>query len=317
MKLLFFTDLHMAERPPTARTDEYADNLFAKLNEIRQIAQVEDVDLTIFGGDMFHWMKPNETSHRLVQLMIDALRDWEIVGILGNHCVGPDGLESLRRQPVGVLERALPTFELLTGDRLKGENGGLVIQLSAAPWTPDIDVGDRSEYGLQRMGGVDFAVKITHGMLMPPGGGWPFDATAFDEIDTEGMDVCLCGHTHWRVGPMVVKGTLFVSPGAVARTSRSEANRNPSVAIVTLERDCAPVAEYHELKSARAGPDVFTPEVSEGAPVGAAFEGYVAALEQGMDELSVEAAMATLSEGADPTVTKRTWQYLEEAGLER
>ncbi len=339
MKLLFFSDLHLAERPPLARGESYVEDLFAKLEELREMAG--DCHVTVFGGDLLHWPRPTETSHRLVRRLIELLRTWPVPLFLiaGNHDLPPEQLAGLSRTALGVVLEALRdspvrlldedrviVFDMAPGALRPVDPSGAIsdplrVQLSPAHWQHDID--QRPElYGLTRMPDVDFAVKVAHGMVMLPGGGWPFPATGMDQIPTVGMDAFLWGHTHWQTGVHCVNDTWFASPGAIARTARSpdERERHVMALIVTFERGHPlTLASFQEvpLASMRPADDVFVWQEQGDRAASGLFAGYVAALESGLDVqgLSIEDALAALEKQAQPEVAKLAREYLEKAGL--
>ena len=320
MRLLFFTDLHLAERPPLSRSQSYCDELFAKLEEIRGLAGA--CDMTVFGGDLFHPLRPQDTSHRLVRRVIECLREWptHCAVVAGNHCQPQEGLEGLNRMPLGVVLEALKENSMpveLLGETVVG-HGQLRVQLTARHWSHHLDKLPEL-YAIERHPAADFAVLVSHGMVMPEGEGWPFPAVGMDQIVTD-ADVVLLGHMHWRTGVHRVNGTLFVGPGAVARTSRteSELKRRPAVLVVTLERGREPVFDMIELRSARPAEEVFVWSDPSNALDGSEmFAGYVAALEAGLDVegLSVEEALAGLEGQARAEVVAKVREYLGRAGL--
>lgn len=318
-KLLFFADLHLAERPPLARSDSYVEELFLKLEELRTIAA--ECDLTVFGGDLLHWNRPTETSHRLVRRVIALLRGWPgpFYLIAGNHDLPPEQLAGLSRTALGVVIEALcdgPVVFLESDWAVDVD--GVQIQLSPAHWQHDID--ERPElYGLERIPGVDYAVKVAHGMVMPPGGGWPFPATGMDQIPTVGMDLFLWAHTHWRTGIQRVNETWFASLGAIGRTARSaeERDRQVSALIVSFDGQGEISFEERPLRSMRPAEEVFVwHEQAEKADSGL-FAGYMAALETGLEVkgLSIEDALVALEQQAEPEVAKLAREYLVKAGL--
>jgi len=324
VRLLFWTDPHLAERPPLSRGAGYCDELFAKIMEIRSLAV--DCDVTILGGDLWHWPRPPETSHRLVRRVIECLRDWPtpLYVVAGNHDLPPEGMEGLSRTPLGVVLEALKEnsmpVELLGETVLRYDSSpvGARVQLTARHWSHHLDQHPELYAFPSRHPGADFAVLVSHGMVMPEGDGWPFPAVGMQQIETE-ADVVLLGHMHWRTGVHRVNGTLFAGPGAVARTSRSESEmkRRPAVLVLTLERGREPVFDFVELKSARPAAEVFVWRESSNALDGDLFAGYVAALEAGLnvEGLSVEEALATLELQARPAVVAKVREYLGRAGL--
>ena len=108
MRLLFVGDVHMADRSPSKRDANYRDDIFRKLEEIVEIAAKSKVDLVVFAGDLFHHKPPRDTTHRTVQQLI-ALMESFVVPVyvcVGNHDITEGRLESLEKQPLGVVATA-------------------------------------------------------------------------------------------------------------------------------------------------------------------------------------------------------------------
>jgi len=318
MRLLLFSDTHLAERPPLARAPSYCDDIFAKLEEVRDLART--CDLTVHAGDHFHWPRATEISDRLKIRVMRLYRDWphDLWALMGQHDLGPDGLDSIGRQPIGVVLEALREgpLEWLNEDLLV-QRDGLCVQLSPANWCPNIE--DHPEWlGLDRDPRADFAVKVAHAMILRGEGGYPFPAIAMEQVPTAGMDVLLQGDTHWRTKPQKVNGCWFAGPGSVARTSRSagEMERVPAVLIVTLEKGKEPAFEEVPLRSARQGKEVFAwSENLRALGNSELFAGYVTALETGLslEHLSLDEILRSLEERADPEVVKVAREYLARA----
>jgi DNA repair exonuclease SbcCD nuclease subunit len=317
MRILFSSDWHLGERPPLARGPSYPEDIFAKLAEVREIAGT--ADLSILGGDLLHWPHANAISHRLVRRLIEFLRSWptDLLTIVGQHDLGPEGLDSIGRQPIGVVLEALRDGPLRwLSEDVVVDVGGLKLQLSPANWQPGME--DHPEWlGLARDPRADFAVKVAHSMVMRGEGGWPFPAVAMSQVPP-GADVCLIGDTHWRTGVHQVNGCWFAGPGSVARTSRSvgEMERWPAVLVVTLEKGKEPAFEEIPLKSARPGKEVFAwSENLRALENSELFAGYVTALETGLslENLSLDEILRSLEEKADPEVVKLAREYLAQS----
>lgn len=315
VRLLFWTDLHIAERPPLARSDSYCEDLFAKLEELKVLAK--SCDLTIMGGDWLHWPRPNDTSHRLVRRLIECLRNWPttMYTCLGNHDV-PQGRETLHRMPLGVILEALKDGPVQLLDEMEVDG----VAFKAVHWSPEADQSPEPYRWRRSDSGLKARVQVTHGMVMPPGGGWPFEAVGMDQIDTD-ADLVLLGHTHWRVGDHRIHSTRYVGPGAVARTSRSESEmkRQPSALIVTVGAATPDGLSFEEipLKSVRPAEEVFVWQEEKAGDAGSLFAGYVAALESGMnlEGLSVEEAVRAAEQKVPSDVMELTREYLGRAGL--
>lgn len=318
MRILFSSDWHLGERPPLARAPSYPEDVFAKLEEIRDLAR--GVDLSICGGDVLHWPRSNETPHRLVRRLIEFLREWpgELYTLVGQHDQGSEGLDSIGRQPIGVVLEALRDGPLQwLNEDLLIQRDGLCVQLSPANWQPGIE--EHPEWlALDRDPRADFAVKVAHAMILRGEGGYPFPAIAMEQVPTAGIDVLLQADTHWRTKPQKVNGCWFAGPGSVSRTSRSvgEMERVPSVLIVTLEKGKEPAFEEVPLRSARPGKEVFAwSENLRALENSELFAGYVTALETGLslEHLSLDEILRSLEERADPEVVKVAREYLARA----
>lgn len=336
MRLLYFTDVHWDTRQVAKRTGNYADDIEMKLLEIRDIAK--GCDVTIFGGDWFdRWQVPDDIKVRAIKL----LRGWPhtILWVTGNHDLPPEQERGLGRSSLGVLAYAFEagTVQLLTKDVVIGSTFGFMgqdwpsIQISPTNWTAALDREDcdPANYSMTRDPKALYAIKVAHGMVLPPGGGWPMPATGMTDIDTTGIDLFLCAHTHWT-NPMRTftrpdgGECTFYGPGSVARTARSQ-EHHPTVAVITIEPNrekssgdviqCDVNIEEIRLKNVRPHSEVF-PEVEEDVPGGEMFSGLVAELENSgeVNTLTPEQALERLlMAGAPSEVIAGARDYLVRA----
>jgi len=324
MRLLFFTDTHLDDRPPGSRTEQYADQIMAKMEEVRELA--ETCDVTVDGGDDFH---RRQLSFRLLRRYSALLRGWphNVIGIAGNHTLPPELMAGLDRVPLGMLEEAQTggRYRFAREDVVVGT--GPTVQIHPVHWFPHealLRDGREEEalrlvneaFRVERQPGVDFVVAVAHLMIMPGGGGWPFPAIAADQIDLGGIDVLLLAHLHFQTGMYWAGGTLVVGPGSIARTqmTQSEMARTPQVAVLEFA-DREVTAKFVPLRSARPGAEVFV-EASRPAAGHDLFAGYVAALEAdgSVEGLSVEEAVESLQGRARPEVLERAREFWERAG---
>lgn len=312
MKLLYFSDLHLADRGPSSRSPSYLEDVWAKLEEIRDLAT--GVDVTLFGGDLFHGPgnRPQATSHRLVRRVITMFQTWptRCLFVSGNHESDVDG--GLTRSPLGVVLAALGEDY---GHKKFDEQWEQDVRLVGRHWTATLD-GDEKAYRVKR-GDERWLVIASHGMVMPPGK-YPFPCVKMDEVRTE-ADIVLLGHMHWETPAAMFNGTTWFGPGSVARTSRSpsEAERTPQVAIIDFGPSKMDIVQI-PLKSAKPFCEVFLWD--DGAEMPSKtdlFAGYVATLEAGLDieGLSIEEALAQLEGRAPAGVVEKARSYLMEAGL--
>ncbi|KKM05151.1 hypothetical protein LCGC14_1756980 [marine sediment metagenome] len=263
-------------------------------------------------GDVFHVKRPSFVSHALMQRLIDLFGEWpgRRLVILGNHDMGPAGVESVSRQPIGVLLRA-GVLELMTED-LALTVDDRCVQLSPVHYADD---AVPEHYTLRRMKGVDLAIVVAHGAIMPPKQSPPFDHVSASDIDTTGCDLLCYGHIHEDHGVYKVGSCRFVNFGSLGRVARTGYNRRDvSVAVVSGDGTVTKV----RLDTALPADEVFiTVEGEEDAEDGdlkAYARELVYALQRG-SSTSIEDLLAEVSEGVGKNVKAGVVQYLNEAGL--
>ena len=84
MKFLYFTDTHIRGTTPKNRLDTFSETIKLKLTEVMQIAEKEQVDLMLHGGDVFD--RP-DLSPNVVGQFAKLFREVQIpiYAISGNH----------------------------------------------------------------------------------------------------------------------------------------------------------------------------------------------------------------------------------------
>ena len=104
MRYLLLGDIHLADRPPSSCTETYLEDLFDLLEQTVTLESELECDGTIWSGDVFHVKAAARNSHRLVQRTIELGNRYKQWGIVtGNHDIENDRLDSLAKQPLGVL----------------------------------------------------------------------------------------------------------------------------------------------------------------------------------------------------------------------
>lgn len=232
MQALVVGDIHLADRPPSIRTDAYAEQILAKLKQTVDIAHKVDVDVVIWAGDVFHIKTPSRTSHELVQKTCDVMREYKrpLLIVPGNHDMRHDRLDTLPEQPLGVLFKAgaIP----LVGDVEMATANGLV-RVFGIPylydWKRDLPKY-MSEWKASKAG-----LMVTHAPIVPPGETRPFEIIDASDWSTlmERHGEVYFAHMHDPDGTFVVNETKFCNQGAISRGSLHEKTvlREPSVTI--------------------------------------------------------------------------------------
>lgn len=333
MRLLFFGDLHIADRPPGGRVDDYMHTILNKLEAIAQLCEKYKVEYALGTGDILHVKQSNRVSDALRQQLITAFKRFPcpVYVVPGNHDLGPDGLESLSRQPLGTLEKA-GAVHLLLEMELCIEEGDKSSQCwvvprpynAAAEGVHDGQT-DPSYYSLieEERARMEKAaprrpvIGLAHGSIVGPGDSRPYPWVNVDKIPgIEEYDLLISGHLHECLGVVQVGKTLFANPGSIGRTRRDIASYARTVEVLVVNIDAAgltveevplpgvaPALEVFGKREAEDAPDLPADEISQ----------FVDMLGEGLraDELSIPELLAELGD-IEPEVKAEVQRLLEE-----
>lgn len=268
MRAVLVGDVHLADRPPSLRSKDYADQILDKLEWVVDLARREKVDAIIQLGDLFHVKTPGRTSHRLVQRAHDVLTATGIpvVIVAGNHDVVNDRMASLAGQPLGALGR-MEGVTLLDGPHP-------TLPIYALPYLDDWQrlPHELEKYQLwadEQWLKDEWPLLITHAPIFPPGEDPPYEyVSAEDWSDLMQKGTCAYGHIHDPHGVYVPDSNtpvVFSNLGALSRGSLAEATlaRKPAVGlydstikvlqdqIVPIEVPHLPVEDVFDMVSHR------------------------------------------------------------------
>lgn len=119
IKIFNIFDVHVSDQSPGFRTETYTQDILTKLEETVRLSKKHEATHILFLGDIFDQKVPNRVSHRLVQQVADIMRSYgkPVYILVGNHDISGGTLDSLPKQPIGILAH-LPNVQLLTWDKL-------------------------------------------------------------------------------------------------------------------------------------------------------------------------------------------------------
>ncbi len=236
MRLLYLTDTHIRGTSPRSRTDDFQETIRQKLKEVIEIADREQVDFVLHGGDIFD--RPN-LSPAVVREFARLFRRFRVpvYAVAGNHDIYGHNPSTIDRTMLGLLD-AFGTLELLSeGKRVRLEKDGLVVQLSGQPFHYDLDKRDPAlDYAVENEIGAKYCIHMVHGMLvdraLPDGVAY----TMVDQVWSDSVDILLTGHYPAGFPVQHRNGRYIVNPGALARINNhpSEISRMPRVVLIEL-----------------------------------------------------------------------------------
>lgn len=328
--ILFAGDLHVADKAPAGRVDDYMDTILNKLVAIRDICRERGDCPAFFTGDIFHIKHPNRVSHRLVQELIYLFKTFPNTVHVnpGNHDLGPAGIASLPNQPLGVLEKAGAVTINLHARYFLDEKFWLIPRPynAAAEGVHDGQV-QPEHYTLIESEKTDIAkylapvIGLAHASIVGPGDSRPYPHIPVDTIPgIEEYDLFISGHLHENLGVVPVgKKTLFANPGSVARTSRNlpSYTRTVGVLVVNITTKGKMKIEEVPLPGVKPALEVFGARLEESPALeyDAKIARFVDALGEDIrgEKLSWEERLAALDGDIPSHILVEVRRLLEEA----
>lgn len=279
MNIVWRTDVHMADKGPMSRKDNWPDMVLDKLTQVRDVAIARKAVAILDGGDFFHIKSPSQNTHELIQRVATHHRSYKMPVFCtpGNHDSKYGDYAFLGEQPLGVLfetgvfRRCYDEHEAVfeTGDFVgigghQMVNGSMgyankfKVRVIGIPYHGS--TYDRERFKAIKKGDEDVLVCVAH-VLASPKGGTMFegeDIIKYSELLDYAPDVFMFGHWHKDQGVTQIGDKTIVNIGSLTRGSLSqdELQRQPACAVLTLERGKPVEVEVVRLKVG-APEDVF------------------------------------------------------------
>jgi len=263
LRILYLTDTHFRGTTPRSRLDDLPQSLLAKLAEVVELARQYEVVGILHGGDLFD--RPDVAPAVATQfLRLLRAASCPVYGIAGNHDLYGLNPDTLSRTMLG-LAHGLELIQMIRpGEPVCLADGTTRVQVTGQEYHAEIDRRDpRLDYCVggdslhQRHPEADFAIHMTHGMLLEHAF---FEGQAHTLLQSimphTQADITLGGHYHpgWSK-PYELEGRLFLNPGAVARLGNQTADMTRPVQVLLLELNAGQpiVYQYMPLRSAQPG----------------------------------------------------------------
>lgn len=249
--LVWRTDVHGADESPSSRTDNWAETILSKLEQVGEIARSVNADAVIDGGDLFHFKSPGRNSHWLISRIseVHAKYPCPTYGCIGNHDVKYGDYSFLAESPLGVLFETGVFRRLYDQHEAIFEKDGTKVRVVGVPY-------HGTKYDKNRLTSIQrkdekHLVAVAH-LLASPSGGAMFegeDIVSYKDLGPLDPDLWCFGHWHKDQGVQEVEGKTIINIGSLSRGALSldEITREPGVAIMRFEGDKRSV-EVHRLK---------------------------------------------------------------------
>jgi DNA repair exonuclease SbcCD nuclease subunit len=236
ISFLVRTDVHINDRPPESRCDDYLETVLGKLKQIGDIAREREVDAVLDNGDFFHNKAASRNSHLLVRKVADLHRAYYPCPVYenpGNHDFPYANVDYVEKQPLGVLF-STGIFERMTDHTF--EDGDLKVRVVGFPYKVEFDA---FEFDIER-GDEDVLIVAAHTYASPTGtesfGKEQF--LSYQDLAECTPDVFIFGHLHVDQGIQMVKGKPFFNLGSLTRGSLTNDNleRTPRIGYLRIEK---------------------------------------------------------------------------------
>ena len=236
INLVWRTDVHLSDRAPSSRTDDWADAVFDKLGQVRDLAREVGAAAIIDGGDFFHIKSPGRNSHALVNRTAEHHSTYPcpVYCTPGNHDSVYGDYAFLPQQPLGVLYSTGVYKRLYDEHEAVFTHDGITVRVVGIPY-------HGTTYDMERFtsivkGDEDILICVAH-VLASHKGGTMFegeDIVKYADLVDTAPDVYLFGHWHKDQGVEEIGGKQFVNIGSLTRGALSQDNmdRIPSAAVL-------------------------------------------------------------------------------------
>lgn len=246
ISFIFRTDTHVADKSPSSWKADYPAEIWSNLEQIGRFTHEHQVTAVLDGGDYFHVKAASRNSHSAVFRTAEIHEGYrgKTYCVEGNHDLAYNNLDSIERQPLGVLYKC-GVFEHLRETVFT--DGGLQVRVVGVPYNPKRALADL--LAIQKKPGDDFLVAIVHALAAesPPAKVEDFFGEPVfrygDLVTPDGPDAWCFGHWHKDQGITEIQGKKFVNQGAVSRGALIHENtaRTPQVSLLEFEPGAAKV----------------------------------------------------------------------------
>jgi DNA repair exonuclease SbcCD nuclease subunit len=242
LSFVFRTDTHLTDRSPASWKADYTAEIWSNIVHVGRIAKEYEASAVLDGGDYFHVKAASRNPHFIVAetARIHALYPCRTFSVEGNHDIMYNHLDTVERQPIGVLY-ASGVFGKLRNEVFR--DGNLQVRVVGVPYS-----ATRTEEELrsiQKQPGDSFLIAIVHNLAAqdPPDKVQDFfnePVFRYDRLITRnGPDVWCFGHWHKDQGVVEIAGKSFVNHGALSRGALINENihRTPTASVLRFEND--------------------------------------------------------------------------------
>jgi DNA repair exonuclease SbcCD nuclease subunit len=259
-KVMFVGDIHLMDRQPKNRLDDYSLSIRTKLIESFQIAEERKLDAVVLLGDLFEVYEVGPLLRNQTLEILKGLpngnKPWSfpIYICVGNHDL--DSSSNLEKTALGTL---------ISAGLLIKKDYEPSLGLSFAHYTPSLDREIKQGF-LTTSSAI---IWVCHASISTKLDRFAEYAYLFEDTPLHpNTNLVISGHIHHEMTQTRSDGKRFINPGSISRYSASRDNLEKDIKILILDYTLdgeIQNEEYIKLKSAKPASEVFKLEEMQAA----------------------------------------------------
>ena len=257
---MFVGDIHLMDRQPKNRLDDYSLSIRTKLIESFQIAEERKLDAVVLLGDLFEVYEVGPLLRNQTLEILKGLpngnKPWSfpIYICVGNHDL--DSSSNLEKTALGTL---------ISAGLLIKKDYEPSLGLSFAHYTPSLDREIKQGF-LTTSSAI---IWVCHASISTKLDRFAEYAYLFEDTPLHpNTNLVISGHIHHEMTQTRSDGKRFINPGTISRYSASRDNLEKDIKILILDYTLdgeIQNEEYIKLKSAKPASEVFKLEEMQAA----------------------------------------------------
>ena len=248
----WITDIHLSSIPPGKRSENYEDNIFSKLEFVRDLAVSRNA-INLCGGDIFHvkGSKSHANSLRMINRLIALIKTYPLgkwFSAIGNHDIQYDRMDTVPNQPIGVLIESDVCHALNFQPVIfTNQDESVKVLVESFDYAGGAETHAAIKASGKRPEGVDYRIGVIHASGVPGDSRESFGEwmIGYNHLQHEDFDLMLWGHDHGRLETMRCGNITHIHLGALSRAAltETEVTRKISVPVLSFTAEKAGIKE--------------------------------------------------------------------------
>ena len=249
MKFLYFQDFHIKGKNSKNRLGNYFEDLLLKFDEIINIAEENNCDSILDGGDLF---ESEKSSYSVLDSIADKIENSkiDIYSLFGNHAMSYGHIENKEGTGLAHLQKRCKYFKYFDRKKYLG-NQFEKFDIKTIEYDFGIEDKIKKENYIFE-DNTAWNILVIHALVTP---GKFFDNVSYIQLKDikTNANLVLIAHYH-KPYTKKIGDTTFLNIGCCGRDNIDEANIEPSVVLLdTNERSYRVI----KLKSAKKANEIF------------------------------------------------------------